>query len=507
MVKFPLVHSLAFAFVSDRALQTGSSLLRTGPFCLPNLQKKTIGTVTKLSESHAATGHEQTIFSQNLIKEEIKAFDLEELCTCLGAKPQGLLRLETKNGVRGVYINRPIRDGEAILQVPLDACLLDDRPPEWWMKAKKELHDEGEDVATFSYKNPSEWASRLTASLLDLQMKRGNLASGHELWLSSLPDPTFLRASLPVHWPEEILRSARCTALELAVDSAYFARADAVTDLVFGLQKHSHLTGSISSEDLREICHDALDLVQTRACRVEGMENEPGVSVGTPLRVLAPVFDMINHGSSKSRRVGHANGHFGVELLHEDSGKSQLCLSVRALGDLEADSEVLIDYGQSTRPPWKCLFSYGFVPQQSIEDIYDDGDDDEIVAEVFMDGTRYEVSPSTIPVEMVAAATSLGTESSLSNGGLSDDGSADEAELDLTSEIALMLAGRISLVSSYLLLDDKEGSASDSANAYDEGKIDKAEELISLQLASSLRFSHHRILRVCAEGLEAYANQ
>ena len=36
---------------------------------------------------------------------------------------------------------------------------------------------------------------------------------------------------LPVHWGEEVLLTSKCTALEIVVDSAYFARAGAVMDL------------------------------------------------------------------------------------------------------------------------------------------------------------------------------------------------------------------------------------------------------------------------------------
>ena len=42
-----------------------------------------------------------------------------ELCHTLAVEPVDVLRLETKNNVRGVYLNRPVRRGDAILSMPL----------------------------------------------------------------------------------------------------------------------------------------------------------------------------------------------------------------------------------------------------------------------------------------------------------------------------------------------------------------------------------------------------
>ncbi|MDV2687365.1 hypothetical protein RYX56_23750, partial [Alkalihalophilus lindianensis] len=79
-------------------------------------------------------------------------------------------------------------------------------------------------------------------------------------------------------------------------------------------------------------------------------------------------------------------------------------LVVRARRDIKADQEVLIDYGDSARPAWRCLSSYGFVPNYRVSsDEYFEGED-ECVAEVYFNGKRYEVSTDTIPTDLVEAA-------------------------------------------------------------------------------------------------------
>ena len=107
------------------------------------------------------------------------------------------------------------------------------------------------------------------------------------MWRSMLPDGDVQWASLPVHWGEAVLSTCKCTALELAVDSAYFARAAAVADLA------EELRGTLNDDDdpsggtdegaprrerdkdradaapdleaLRRRCHNALDIVSSSA--------------------------------------------------------------------------------------------------------------------------------------------------------------------------------------------------------------------------------------------------
>lgn len=412
------------------------------------------------------------------------ADSLQKLSHQLRSTPEDLIRLEsTSDGVRGVYLNRSIKKGGVIMSLPLDSCLRDDLPPLWIQQP-----DEEEEIGFSSPYNPSDWATRLAASLLDLQLRRmrgkGEIGDGQSLWLSILPDPEYLRASLPVHWPEETVQNSRSTALELAVDSSYFARAETVEDLLFALKnpKAADLTKDLEDEQLRELCSNALDVVQTRSCRIVHDDDV------TALRVLAPIFDFINHGSIKVEGETGANAHFALE---DDD-----YLVVRALRNLEMDQEVLIDYGDSARPAWRCLLSYGFVPLYNRipgpkEEATADSDEEDNVAEVYMEGRRYEVGPSQVPFDMVAAAFE-------SNHPIVDEEGA--IGVSLTPEVALKLADRISEVAFYLLLEPENELHDDSPDA-----VPTPFEVISSREAASLRWSQHRVLLACALGLREFA--
>lgn len=428
---------------------------------------------------------EQQKSEQTVVATEQRWDDIQKLCRQLRATPVDLLRLETSpDGVRGVYLNRSIQKGDVILSLPLDSCLQDDCPPSWLQPQTEDEEREDDDGSLSSCYNPSGWATRLAASLLDLRLKHlqtnDNISDGQSLWFSLLPNPEYLRASLPVHWPDETVQSARSTALELAVDSSYFARAEAVEDLLIALNKNSGWTKDWKTDQLREMCHEALDLVQTRSCRL--IRNDHDI----PLRVLAPIFDFLNHGSMKISGEGGANAQFQLE--------DNTHLVVRAIRDCKIDEEVLIDYGESSRPAWRCLLSYGFVPQYNRipgphEGATAESDAEDNVAEVYMDGIRYEVGPSQIPFDMVASAFR-------SDHPVDDD----EDSVALTPEVALKLATRISDWAYHLLLEPEDDLYDDHPAA-----TPTPFQVISSRAAASLRWSQHRVLTACALGLREFA--
>ena len=406
------------------------------------------------------------------------------LCHTVDLQPEGLVRLDESNEeVRGIYLNRAVKAGAVILSIPLEKCLRDDEPPTWMSTGDESSND---------------WAPRLAACLLHPQLK-ARKDDGHEnkddhtnLWLSFLPNPDILRASLPIHWDEETVQSARCTALELAVDAAYFTRANAVRELMEALEKNV-AAQELEESEKKRLAQDALDVVQTRTCRVEKTLDDGLVE---SLRLLAPVFDFVNHRSPATA---------GFELEGDDR------LVVRALEDMSRDQEVTIDYGESTRPAWKCLSSYGFVPT-----FPSPSEEETTLAEVYMDGIRYEVGPTAVPETMIAAAADslLLDDASLMKDGIPE---LPDAIVELTPEIAIRLARRISDSAYYLLVDllgeSSIGNTLDKAimlqrleeNVDDVEELRTKEALLSMQLATSLRFNQHRILLKCSLGLHDWA--
>ena len=378
-------------------------------------------------------------------------FDLANMCSLLGViSSHTLLKLETDlaTGIRGVYTTQPTTAGEIILQLPLTSCLVDSNPPAWFQP---------EQDGIMNLQQSSQWATRLAALLLD---------HPPSIWVDLLPDPAKLRSSLPIHWTENVILSTQCTALELAVDSAYFSRAQAVADLMDGLLllRETDMDNDNVVQQMKQQCEDALDIVQTRSCQL----NPDGL--GSPVRVVAPIFDFINHAGTA------ANAFFQQEKDH---------LVVRAKCDILMGQEVTIDYGHSAKPAWRCLVSYGFVPTQQ---------NDDSVAELCLNGFRYDVGPSTIPYALVKAEQQAMVE----NGYLMDN--TFQGEMSLTPSIALNLAKRVADVAFQLILENQDTKVINEFN-----QPDNPEEDMSHKLAEALRLSHHRTLLGCAIGLQHWA--
>jgi hypothetical protein len=580
-------------------LQVSTLLLSTTPSC----RQDSKGSGLYFSPPTAGTVRaDNNNVTPNITKQHPCSYSLEALCQSLGASmgEQNLIQLSRIGGgggggsaaqvedavaptdaaeetlpdaadsfYRGVTLTSAVQAEDIILSVPLDACLCDDTVPEWFASAiNKGSGDEQEGKIDYDgddnpCTDPNQWATRLAASLLDAHIKHvegsaaaatndkgsnPSLISGQAVWLEMLPDPKELRASLPVHWSEETVSRTRCCALELACDSAYFSRAEAVNKLLDGLQhllnssddddddtsdkpgvahtlrrllqnsSGADVSGSdgtttitdapsssqpqspLYTEDLELVCHNMLDIVQTRTCRVK---HDDGF--GLPLRILAPIFDFINHGAGAS-----ANADF--HLTENDA------LVVTARRGLQSGEEVLIDYGASARPGWRCLASYGFLPETSTTTALlqgaDEAGDEEVgveveedTAEIFMYGVRYEVTSTTIPVDMVEAATiAMHDEYRQENPHIADAFTISKFS---TSLALFRVAQRLSDAAYDLVLhnDDEDEGSNGQEDYNDDDEADTTMgRFVAESLAASLRWSHHRVLLDCAKGLRAYAS-
>ena len=266
---------------------------------------------------------------------------------------------------------------------------------------------------------------------------------------------------------------------------------------------------------------------------------------GPPLRVVAPVFDFINHGGR-----ARANAIFGVEDGRTfDLGGARLV--VRATREIARGEEGLVDYGGSARPQWRCLASYGFVPSGEAEaeaddegnaviadddaceeDRYDDDDDDDDddgddvvfedgdVAELWMNGRRFEVDALSVPFELVevaAAQALLDDDASIDEYDFSDDDDDDdddgydEEEEDveggtgegggaaaLAPSVARAITKRATETAFNLILEPETVGP--------EEDWDAPEFVRAMSLAASLRWSQHRVLLAFAENLMAFSS-
>lgn len=203
---------------------------------------------------------------------------------------------------------------------------------------------------------------------------------------------------------------------------------------------------------------------------------------------------------------GCANACFGIENermcdLHDAR------LVVRATRDVMEGEEILIDYGDSARPNWRCLTSYGFVPDHSDEVVDEDQSSD--VAELWMNGLRFEVDAQSVPYELmeVAAAQVLLDQALEGNFDESqeeeeeddDDENEDDEEegLVLSPSVARAIAKRATEAAFNLIL---EPDIDDSEEVWD------APEFVhAMNLAALLRWSQHKVLMAFAENLTMFA--
>ncbi|KAL7548188.1 hypothetical protein ACHAWF_015438 [Thalassiosira exigua] len=138
---------------------------------------------------------------------------------------------------------------------------------------------------------------------------------------------------------------------------------------------------------------------------------------------------------------------------------------------MEEGEEIYINYGQSTIPAWRCLFSYGFVPPS--ENVYEDD-----AAEVVLDDMMVvEVGPTEIPYELVQyEAKQLGL----------DQGE----DVEFTPETGQRIVDRVAAAAK--LLETVHDSGNDSYVS---------------RFVDSLRESNRRTLLACAGGLREFLEE
>lgn len=297
------------------------------------------------------------------------------------------------------------------------------------------------------------WVTSLTASFLELRCVQTHRSESTKQWLDLLPAD--LREVLPLHWTDGSLNDAGSRELRSAVEAAKAARSHLVDALMERLPTSDEDDRNNGRAISRSDVEDALDLVQTRACRVDAQN----------VRLLVPVVDMINHDPEPNVRIALQDG----------------CIAVFAVRDIASGEQVFIDYGAATRPAWKCLFSYGFVPAG--DDVYESD-----LAEVHLepgDGVL-EVGPTELPYELLRYEAAI-----LRKVDGRDNGSPGE-DFEFGASIGQSIVNRLVATAQALQVDITSENAATTAAA---------------RLIRELKISHRRTLLAAAGGLRDFLEE
>lgn len=395
-------------------------------------------------------------------------------------------------GIRGVAASCRISSGEEIVRIPISSCF---RPP----IVTEAIHDDDNTI--------SERSSLAAALARTLRTETNNNIVS--LYKKMLPTAEELRSSLPVRWSLQEMEEidpllSRCRRFHKELEMDRIQREKDVTDVMQLLEaKKNELNNNEVGNGggcsfSREDAHRALDIVETRACRIELPNWYGGSSDGTySIPIICPVFDFGNHGASNKGSNAYycieripaadrANTHIVESQEGKTSKMTEYYFVVRASRNLQAGEEILYNYGSAaTAPSWKCLLNYGFVALD-IDDFPDDND----TAEICVDGNYFEVSPVRVPLELVSLLIHKSNNereaSAIKIEG--DDGGEDDLP-SLTPDIAMCIADLVSLeaqVLSSLLVQEKDDSSNCSVASRLISNLHRAQRNVLLTLASNI---------------------
>ena len=290
--------------------------------------------VVQSNDNEPTWGSHTADYSTNRLFDDL----LSEIC---GQTLHKKVRLESFEGIRGIAACSPLKRGSDIVRIPISKC---------WRGDRDSLED--------------DTIASLCESVIQNLEQEG-------LYQALLPVPEEFRAYLPVYWPPSLIKE-----LELEVSGFTEELASLIgerDDTARTLEKQGYTRDDITR---------SLDLVQTRSCRVALEKGSPSIVVP----IMAPVFDMFNHATSS------VNSYYLTEESDDDD-----FLVIRACSDIDPGQQIFLDYGSSTRPSWRCLLHYGFVPDEI---------SDQDTATISVDGTKYQVTGSRVPYDLVEALAS-----------------------------------------------------------------------------------------------------
>lgn len=203
-----------------------------------------------------------------------------------------------------------------MLQVPLDLCFL-----------SSEMTNSSETI--------SEWPVAMALRLLQEADK--NECSRWYEYINHLPREQDL--VLPTQWPEIL-----CSAIDNVVFEEQVQEVRRWRELV--LQDTSLVTYVDTA--VKERLDWALNVIQTRNCKVNIFESFYLKSRAKTVNILAPYFDLLNHSDEADTVFYVQDGY--------------LCLDVNYA--VTKGNEVFLNYGEHC--PYTLLAKYGFWPDESV---------------------------------------------------------------------------------------------------------------------------------------------
>lgn len=207
---------------------------------------------------------------------------------------------------------------------------------------------------------------------------------------------------------------------------------------------------------------------------------------------------------------GSANANFGIENSEKLCCSQNAKLVVRAVRDMVEGEEVLIDYGDSARPAWRCLTSYGFVPEYDVNSEVEVVDEEHVenVAELWMNGLRFEVDTQSVPFDLVevAAAQALLDHSF-------DDDDHDGIDEEEAEAFGASVGGGAGMLTPFVARAIAKRATEAAFNLVTEPEMVNSEEdwdspefVHAMSLAALLRWSQHKVLLAFAENLELFSS-
>ena len=298
---------------------------------------------------------------------------------------------------RGLGASKSMVAGEEILKIPISSCIL---PIDT---------DDDDDGDGYTYANEEDEEVLLAVSFIHSLKNKKN----YNNWRLMLPSTKEFQSCLPIYWSDD----------KINMLLSYTGYDHGLLNQTVSLLRIRRVKNIKSIIDITNCSTEeasyALDIIQTRSCRVSEDIDDYDDDDDDSIQILTPIFDLLNHDNDPNK----VNAYYNLGSTYTDG----YTFIVRALRTIRKDEEIIINYGSSTNQPWQCLLHYGFVPSTTaILNHY--------TATIAHEKKFFYVTPNSIPYSLLYT---LQTQEKISS---SSTKNKQEYKLIFTSEFALQIA-------------------------------------------------------------------